>query len=169
MTSSSNFFDVVLFLLFFLVTGPSFTSISSLVLELWQFSFMRDWPEIRKSEIPQSEFCPISGDWGKLRIPNLARMSLIKCYWMLQNARVTGFTISELLRGKTTKQRRGVKLLSSTQIRVLGNTDNPHVLFNEVKSTRSCKDMSVNFVSLLEIYCKAWWNHFKIQLNCEHA
>ena len=64
---------------------------------------------------------------------------------MLQNARVTGFTISELLRGKTTKQRRGVKLLSSTQIRVLGNTDNPHVLFNEVKSTRSCKDMSVNF------------------------
>ena len=123
----------------------------------------------RNPEIPPSEFCPLSEDWGKLGIQNLARMSLIKCYWMLQNARVTGFTISELLRGKTTKQRRGVKLLSSTQIRVLGNTDNPHVLFNEVKSTRSCKDMSVNFVSLLEIYCKAWWNHFKIQLNCEHA
>ena len=81
-----------------LVTGPSFMSISSLVLELWQFSFIRDWPEIRKSEIPPSEFCPISGDWGKLWIPNLARMSLIECYWMLQNSSVTAFTVFELLR-----------------------------------------------------------------------
>ena len=71
MMSSSNFFDVVLFLLSSLVTGPSFMSISSLVLELWQFSFIRDWPEIRKSEIPPSEFCPISGYWDELWIPNL--------------------------------------------------------------------------------------------------
>ena len=54
-TSTSNFFDVVLFLLSSLVTGLSFMSVSSLVLELWQLSFIRDWPEIRKSEIPQSE------------------------------------------------------------------------------------------------------------------
>ena len=60
----SNFFDVVLFLLSSLVTDPSFMSISSLVLELWQFSFIRNWPEIRKSEIPTSEFCPVSADWG---------------------------------------------------------------------------------------------------------
>ena len=93
-----NFFDVVLFLLSGLVTGPNFISISSLVLELWQFSFIRDWPEIRKSEIPPSEFCPISGDWGELWIPNLAWMSLIECYWMLQNSRVTAFTDFELLR-----------------------------------------------------------------------
>ena len=98
MTSSSIFFDVVLFLLSILVTGRSFMSISSLILELWQFSFIRDWPEIRKSEIPPSEFCPISGDWGELGIPNLARMSLIKCYWMLQNSRVTAFSVFELLR-----------------------------------------------------------------------
>ena len=82
MTSTSNFFEVVLFFLSSLVTGLSFMSILSLVLELWQFSFIRDWPEIRKSEIPPSEFCPISGDWGKLWIPNLARMSLIECYWI---------------------------------------------------------------------------------------
>ena len=44
MTSTSNFFDDVLFLLSSLVTCPSFMSISSLVLELWQFSFIRDWP-----------------------------------------------------------------------------------------------------------------------------
>ena len=98
MTSSSEFFNVVLFLLSILVTGPSLMSISSLVLELWQLSFVRDWPEIRKSEIPPSEFCPISGDWDKLWIPNLARMSLIECYWMLQNSRVTDFTIFEFLR-----------------------------------------------------------------------
>ena len=97
-TSASNRFDVALFLLSILVTGPSFMSTSSLVLELWQFSFIRDWPEIRKSEIPPSEFCPISGDWGELWIPNLARMSLIECYWMLQNSRVTAFTVLELLR-----------------------------------------------------------------------
>ena len=52
MTSTSNFFDVVLFLLSSLVTGRSFMSISSLVLELWPFSFIRDSADIRKSEIP---------------------------------------------------------------------------------------------------------------------
>ena len=87
MTSTSNFFDVVLFLLSSLVTGLSFMSISSLVLELWQFSFIRDWPEIWKSEIPPSKFCPISGDWGELWIPNLAWMSLIECYWQREYVR----------------------------------------------------------------------------------
>ena len=107
MTLTSNFFDVVLFLFSILGTGPSFMSISSMVLELLQFSFIWDWPEIRKSEIPPSEFCPISGDWGKLWILNLAQMSLIECYWMLQNSRVTAFTVFELLREN---QLRRVKL-----------------------------------------------------------
>ena len=89
-----KFFEVVLFLLWSLVTGSSSMSMSSLVLELWQFSFTWDWPEIWKLEIPPSEFFPISGDWGRLGIPNLARMSLIKCYWMLKNNGVTAFTIS---------------------------------------------------------------------------
>ena len=40
-----NFFDVVLFLLSSLVTGPSFISIPSLVLELWQFSFYKGLTE----------------------------------------------------------------------------------------------------------------------------
>ena len=35
---------------------------------------------------------------GMLGTPNLTQMSLIKCYWMLQNARITSFTVSELLR-----------------------------------------------------------------------
>ena len=98
MTSTSKVFDVVFFLMSNLVTGQNFMSISSLVMELWQFSFMRDWQEILKSEIQPSEFCPISGDWGKLWVPNLARMSLTEFYWMLQNSRVTAFAVLELLR-----------------------------------------------------------------------
>ena len=100
-----------------LVTGSNFMSVSSLVLELWQLSFVRDWPEIRKSEIPSPEICPISEDWGELWIPNLAWMSLIKCYWMLQNSSVTPFTVFELLREN---QLGGVKLppTSPSQIRV---------------------------------------------------
>ena len=93
-----NFLKVVLFLVSSLVTGPRFMLISSLVLELWQFFYIRDWPEILKSKMPQSEFCLISEDWSKLRIPELARMLLRKCYWLPQNARVTAFVISELLR-----------------------------------------------------------------------
>ena len=84
MTACSNFFEFDLCLLSSLVTGPSFMSISPLVLEVWQFLFIRVWPEIQKLEIPLSEF----------GLPNLAWTFLIKCYWMLQNARVTTFTVS---------------------------------------------------------------------------
>ena len=98
MTSSLNFFHLVVFLLSSSVTGPSFMSMPWLVLELWQFSFIKDWPEIRNLEIHSSRFCLISGDWGKSGIPNLAQMSLINCYSTLQNARVKAFTFSELLR-----------------------------------------------------------------------
>ena len=104
MTSTSNFFDVVLFLLSSLVTGPSFMSITSLVLELWQFSFIRDWSEIRKSEIPPSGFCRKSRDWGKLWVPNLAQMCLKKCYWMLKNSRVTAFFRSWVIKGKPIRE-----------------------------------------------------------------
>ena len=52
MTSSTKFFNGILLLLWSLHTGPSFMSISWLVWKLWQFSFIRDWPEIWKSEIP---------------------------------------------------------------------------------------------------------------------
>ena len=90
--------NVVLFLLTSIATGPGFMLISSLVVELWQFLFIRDWPETQKSEITPSGFGSISGDCCKQAIPNLARTSLIKCYWMMQNARVTAFTVSELLR-----------------------------------------------------------------------
>ena len=73
-----RFFDVAMFFLSVLVTGPIFMSISLLVLDSWHFSFIRDWPEIRKSEVPPSELYQISGHWDVLSIPNLVRMSLMK-------------------------------------------------------------------------------------------
>ena len=83
------FFEVVLFLLSGLVTDPSFMSISSLVLELWQFSFKRDWPEILK--YPCLNFVQYL-ETGVLVI------ELMKCYWLLQNSRIIAFIVSELLR-----------------------------------------------------------------------
>ena len=73
-----KFFDIVLFLLSSLITGIRFISISSLILDLWQFPFIKDWAEIEKSEILPSEFFQIYGDWGELGISSLARVSLIK-------------------------------------------------------------------------------------------
>ena len=96
MMSSSSFFEVVVFLLSSLATVPSFMSISWLAVEFWQFLFLFLFIEVRKLEIPLP--CPIFGDWEKLAIPNLARMSLIKCYWLLQNVRIIAFTVSELWR-----------------------------------------------------------------------
>ena len=60
-----NFFWRCFVFLVKLVTGPCFMSMSSLVLELRHIPFIKDWPEIRKSEIPPSEFCPIPGHWGE--------------------------------------------------------------------------------------------------------
>ena len=111
MTQLSNYFDVAMFIFSSLVTGASLMPISWLVLELWQFSFIKDWPEIQKWEILLPEFCPLSRDWGTLGIPNLARMSLIKNYCMLQNSRLAAFTISELI--WENQQKGGVKLTPS--------------------------------------------------------
>ena len=118
MTSSSIFFDVAVFVLSSLMTDLSFISVPLLVLDLSQFLFIRDWPEIQKSEIPPSEFCPISGDRGKLAIPNLAEMFVMRYYWILQNARVTVFTVSELLREN--QQRDSPRLeIKTTKIKIL--------------------------------------------------
>ena len=167
MTSMSIFFDVFLFLLSSLVTGPNFMSISSLVLELWQFSFIRDWPEIRKSETPPSEFCPISGDWGKLWIPNLARMSLTECYWLLQNSRVTAFTVFELFRGnqlggKITPLQIRVKMLNHVTTSQLTTSNQKRYCFFSFFKYLSIKPIwSINsfYTAGLSIYpLKKWEN-----------
>ena len=61
----------------------------------------------------------MSGDCSKYGISNLAQTSPIKCYWMLQNTRVTTFTVAELLRENHQEGEggRGGKI-TPTQIRV---------------------------------------------------
>ena len=114
----------VFFFFFFLsslVTGPSFLSISSLVLELIVFVY-KGLTSILEIGNPPSEFCPTSVDWDESGSINLARMSLIKSYWILQNAwyfynfffKITTFAVSEWLR----KKQHGLKLRPTTQIRV---------------------------------------------------
>ena len=89
--SSSNFFDVVEFLLSSLVTGPSFMS-------QFHYWFVVYKGLARNRKLPLSEFYPISEDWGELEIPNLAWVLRMKCSWMLQNVTVTVFIVSEVLR-----------------------------------------------------------------------
>ena len=52
----------------------------------------------RNPKIGNTSVWVLTNIWGELEIPNLARMSLMKCYKMLQNSRVTAFALSELLR-----------------------------------------------------------------------
>ena len=65
---------------------------------MWQFLFIKDLPEIRKSEIPPSEF--LRNIWGLGQIrdtkfgTNVSNEKLLNA----ANARVTAFTIFELLR-----------------------------------------------------------------------
>ena len=82
-----------LLLLLSLVTKAVFISILWLALELWQFSFIKDWPEIQISEIAA---CILSNIWRVrwVRVTKFGRNISKK----LLNTRVTAFTVSELLK-----------------------------------------------------------------------
>ena len=127
------FFSAVLFFLSNLVTGPSFMSMSSLALELWkiwQLSFIKDWPEIWKSEIPSHEFCPVSGDEADLWYQIWYECLLMKCCWMLKNTRVIAFTAILLLSKNQQEEwgRGGRVLLNHNQIMVDGLSDNSCII-----------------------------------------
>ena len=70
-----NFVNLAVVFISSLVSGPGLLWISSLVLELWQFLLIKDWPEIRQLKITLSVFFAISENWGTLGIPNLALLS----------------------------------------------------------------------------------------------
>ena len=113
-------FFLTLFPLSSLVTGPSFMSISSLFLELWQFSFISDWPEIQKRKYPRLSFAQNLGR-GWVKDTKVGTNVSNKMLHMLQNARVTVFIIYELLR-KNQQEKGDVNLTPSpfppTQIKV---------------------------------------------------
>ena len=74
-----------------------------------------------------SKFCPISAGWGELGISNLARTSLIKCYWLLQNARVTTFTVSALL----TENQQGESKITTRQTKIRIRTGSHDIAHDE--------------------------------------
>ena len=71
-------------------------SMSLLVLELLQF------PEIRKLEIPLSEFCLTLGDWDELRILNLEGTSNNKMLLNAEKYQGYSFYLFWVIKGKTT-------------------------------------------------------------------
>ena len=106
MTSSSKFFDVVLFLLWSLITGLSFMSIPSLVVELWQFSFIRDW----NTEIENTPLWVLPNIWrlGQVgdskfgtKVSNKILLNAAKCqgcsfhvFWVIKAKRTGGSKIT---------------------------------------------------------------------------
>ena len=78
------------------------------------FIFITDWPEIGNTPI---QALPNIWRLGQVRNAKFGTLSLLKCYWMLQIAKVTVFTVSELLRED---QLREVKL---PEIRVKSHTE----------------------------------------------
>ena len=132
-------------------------SILSLVLKLWQFSFIRDWTEIQKLEIPPPEFYPISGDWGELGVPNLVCMSLMKCYWIMWNAKVIAFKREPTGgRGKITPQ------ISLRLLILIGESPElwkkKHEKF--FKFIKLCKRISLTFKKVRESF-SGFFKHLK--------
>ena len=96
--------DVAIFYLG-LVTGRSFMLISSLVLELWQFSFIRNWPEIRKSETTSVLVLPKICRLGQVRD---IKFAMNVSNEMLLNAakyQAYSFYRFRVIKGKTTGSR----------------------------------------------------------------
>ena len=88
--------DVIIFF------GGCFVSlVKSLVLELWQIYFIKDWPEIGNTPV---WVLPNIWRWGELWITNLAQMFLIAYYWMLQYA--SGYSLYRfwVIKGKPTEE-----------------------------------------------------------------
>ena len=108
MTSSSDFFDVAVFLLSSLVTGPSFMSITGLVLELWQFLFIKDWPE---SEIGNTPVWAWANIWKLGRVRETKFSTIVSNKSLLNAAKLHGYSFYSfwVIKGKLTGGR-GVKL-----------------------------------------------------------
>ena len=98
-------FDVVMFVLWSLVTGSSFMSISWLFLELWQFLFIKDWSIIWKSEILMSEFYTISGGLGWARDTKFSTKN-VSSKMLLNAAKCQGYNFCRfwVIKGKPTRE-----------------------------------------------------------------
>ena len=99
MRSSSKFFDVVLFLLQSLVTGPNFISI---VLELWQFSFIRDLT--RNMEFRNTPIWVLPNIWRLAQVGNTKFGANVSNKILLNTAKCQGYSFTRfcVIKGKPT-------------------------------------------------------------------
>ena len=108
------FFDGVVFLLSSLFSGPSFMPKSLPLQELRQFLLIRNLSRSPVIENTTSEFCPIFGYSSELRIPNLARMFLMKviyaakcqiytpyCFWVIKRKPAGGENLPSNIHNRT--------------------------------------------------------------------
>ena len=113
-----NFFDVVLFLLSILVTGPGFMARSSLVLELWQFSFKG---LTRNTKIGNTSVWVLANVWRLGRVMDTKFGTNVSNRMLLNAAKYQGYSFYRfwVIKGKPTGGR--VKLCPfPTHIRVKG-------------------------------------------------
>ena len=91
-----NFFDVVLFVLSGLVSGPSFMLTSSLVLEFWQVLAIKVLT--KNPDIENIPVWDLSNIWrqGQFRDTKFSMNASNKMLVIVQNARFTGFFLSYL-------------------------------------------------------------------------
>ena len=91
-----NFFDVVLFVLSGLVSGPSFMLTSSLVLEFWQVLAIKALT--KNPDIENIPVWDLSNIWrqGQFRDTKFSMNTSNKMLVIVQNARFTGFFLSYL-------------------------------------------------------------------------
>ena len=105
-------FYLLIYFLSSLVTGPSFMSLSSLVLESWKSSFMRDWPEIGNQKHP----CLVLPDiWRLDWVRDTKFVTNVTNEMLLSAAKCQGYILYRFwgIKGKAT----GGKIIP-TQIRV---------------------------------------------------
>ena len=111
--------------------------------------------------------------FGKLGIPNLARMFLMKSYSMLQNSRVTAFTVSKLLRENQQDGGWGgdkitpTTTTTTTQTRIKGSfcSQNSFFIFWLFSAYRKNDDLGD------KIYFKILWRYNLVnkQLQCTYS
>ena len=84
-----HFFEACVFTMSSLINGPSFKLISWLVLEFWQSSFIKDWPEMRKSEIHPS--CVLLNLWRLWHFRDIIFATNISNKMLLTTAKCQGY------------------------------------------------------------------------------
>ena len=112
MTSSSNFLGIFLFLLSSLFTGPSFMSISSLVLVLWLMTSFFYKRLTRNPEIGNTTIWVFPNIWRLGWVKNSKSGTNVSYEMLLNSAKCQRYSFYRfwVVKGKPTGGERGVRL-----------------------------------------------------------